>query len=455
MTREIAAIVTITAALASIVICGAVMPAYRNPSNRTYTSSLGYPKVLRKLGKPFPVRTARLSRRTMSRTLLAEGVLRSDPVLVPIVPMGRIVKVHVSDGDRVRKGQLLAELDRTRGLINLDAAKAALRTAQAEMGRIRAGSNYNMRFERPALEAVLLDMAHKEEAVQARQVAMIERLQSKYYESRTHLLLAQLNRLSIATQVRQAEVLLEAAEKGRAETLKIGEAAVEEATLARQLREAELKDYSVLSPLDGTVERRLVQEGEYNSAPGKPSFLIASDPWFEAQLDQTSAGLVRVGDQAEVHLEARPGEVPGGPVTLVHPFVSYNLGGPEADRPIRPIGTGAPEWPATYAVRIKISGREAPGSESLFPGMTGYARFAETHDARVISRSALVGAAGNKAIVYVVNGTGFSAREVTTGIRDGQWIEIVSGLPPDAEIIVDGHHALKLVDSIAVVPGGK
>jgi multidrug efflux pump subunit AcrA (membrane-fusion protein) len=440
-----------TGILTLAVVIGLIIPGYTNPSSRIYTSRFGYPELLRAQGRPFPVATARPERRVLSRTFLGEGVVRSEPILVPIVPMGRILGVRVAEGDPVRKGQLLAEVDPNRASINLEAARSALETAKAELERTRIGSSYILKYERPKSEAIRLDAAKQSVTTFDKILAMQERLVARGYHYPLLMFEQQLNAIQLRAEVRQAEFALGMAEQGREQSVLTGEQAVREAELALQLRTSELEDCKVYSPTDGVVERCLVHAGEYNPAMGRPAFLVAAGMWFEAQFDQTTFGRFRVGDRAEVRLEAQSDRVFGGRITVIHPFVSYNLGGPETDRPIRPLGTGAPEWPATYAVRIQLDDPEL----AIVPGLTGFARVVLKSESLAIPRAGVMAASGGKGLVYVARGDTFAPKEVTQGVTDGDWAEIRSGLAPDDAVIVDGHHALMPGDRITITRGAR
>jgi multidrug efflux pump subunit AcrA (membrane-fusion protein) len=443
-------LVAVTGILASAVVVDLIIPGYTHPSNRMYTSRFGYSELLRVQGRPFPVTTARPEPRVLSRTFLGEGVVRSEPILVPIVPMGRILNVRVAEGDPVRKGQLLAEVDTTRGSINLEAARSALETATAELERIRIGSSYILQFERPNVAAIRLDAAKQSVTTFDYIVAMQERLMARGYHWPLLMCQQQLNAIQLRAESQTAESMFGMAGKGKEQSLLIGAQAVHEAELAVRLRNSELDDYKVYSPVDGVLERCLVHAGEYNQAMGRPAFLVTTGTWFEAQFDQTTFGRFRVGDRAEVRLEAWSDRVFGGLIIAIHPFVSYNLGGPETERPIRPLGTGAPEWPATYAVRIQVDDPKIAPEVPIVPGLTGFARVMLKSESLAILRAGVTAVSGGKGLAYVVVGDTFRPKDVSLGVTDGEWTAIRSGLALDDEVIVDGHYALMPGDRITV-----
>ena len=161
---SLALVVTaVTVATLGIVV---VLPGYTSPSSRLYTSKFGYGTLQRKLRRPFAVTSTRPARRVLTRSCLGEGLVRSEPLVVSIVPMGKIKKLHVKDGDFVTKGQLLAEIDSTKAEIKADAARAALATAKAELERVRIGSAYVLTYERPKLDAIKKNAAEKALAIE-------------------------------------------------------------------------------------------------------------------------------------------------------------------------------------------------------------------------------------------------------------------------------------------------
>jgi hypothetical protein len=240
------------------------------------------------------------------------------------------------------------------------------------------------------------------------------------------------------------------AEKGLVQSKRIAQEAIRTAELALELRQGELDDCKVYAPVDCTVERCLVHEGEFNAAPGNPGFLAAAGMWFEAQFDQVSYHQFHTGDPVEVRLEALSGRSLSGRAARIVPFVSYNLGGPETTRPVRPLGTGSPEWPATYAVRVDISDDPTVRQSPVIDGLTGFGKVVLNKRAAAVPRSAVISVSGAKGMVYVVRGDRFEPREVTVGIVDGNWAEIRDGLAPDDEVIIDGHFALMPDDRIIV-----
>ena len=140
-----------------------------------------------------------------------------------------------------------------------------------------------------------------------------------------------------------------------------------------------------------------------------------------------------------------------GKIELVRPLVNFALGGPETNRPIRPLGTGAPEWPATFSVRVAIDATEA----LVVPGLTGYATVIQDRNALAIPRGCVNSVSGNRGIVFVIgeDGESFEPRNVVTGIRDNQFVEIREGLAEGEHVVADGFQVLEPNDRIHIADG--
>ena len=441
----------VAGAMGVAILITIVLPGYTWPSSRLYTSKFGYSALLRKLKKPFELNSTHITRRKLSHTALGEGLMRTEPILVPIVPMGTIKRVLVKEGEHVKKGQLILEVESTKAEIKVDAAKAALATARAELERVKIGSAYILTYERPQKDQINLKYSERSIELQKKLLEISQSLKSLRYASKQEVLTLQLTLNQMEQALQETKFNLGMSTKGIKQSEVIAEAAVREAELALKHRLTELKEYKIYCIADGVIERCLVHEGEYNQDPGKPGFLVAVEGWFEANFDQGSFGRLRVGEKAEVRLEAYPDRAFQGEVYWVNPFVNYDLGGPESTRPIRPMGTGAPEWPATFVARIKID----PSGTAVAPGMTGFCVIHSEAEVNCLPRDAVSAVTAGKGIVYLVRGDRFEPHEVSLGIVDGDWIQIREGLSSTDEVILDGYQVLEPTDRIKIVPPPK
>ena len=442
-----AVLVLLTGAIAVWIGWTVILPAYKTPLNRTYTSGFGYAAVKHRFKIPFEIQTAAAQRRTLRRKLLGEGFMASQPILVPIVPADRIIAVHVKDGQRVRKGDLLAEIDSEKSELKLRTAELAVANAEAEQERVTGGSAYVLSQERPEKDRISEVAATKQLDLLREQREMYRKLESSGAVSKLQILEVQRTIAESEAALNLSRFNLGMSSKGQPQSQLIAANAVAESRNVLRQRQLEFREHKIHAPADGVVERVLIQPGENNQDSGKPAFVINSGLWFEAHFDQTSVGLVKAGDRAELFLESLPGIRIPGTVTTVVPIVTYDLGGAEIARPIRPSGSGAPEWPATYKVRVEADPTELP----LVTGLTGFARVNAERAGLAIPRSAVLSMSAGSGMVHLVQGEEHATRAVTLGITDEGWTEITGGLAEGDKVITAGQLGLRPGDRILEV----
>lgn len=425
-----------------------VLPAWKTPENRTYTSKYGYAELKRKTGTPFAVQTGVARIRVIEQKLLGEGLMSSRTILVPVIPTAKVKEVLVNPGDYVEAGALLARLDDSRAQLKRESNELALETARSELERVRIGSAYILAQERPERDEINLKSALQSLELLQEKLSAYEELAELGANSKLKMLELKQDMVEAQSQVYQSRYQLETAEMGAKQSLKIAQNAVREAELALEHRNKELEDYAIHAPASGIIERVLIYPGEYNQDTGRAAFVLASDLWFEAHFDQSAINQLTEGDAAELFLEAFPGQPLEGIISKIIPIVTYNLGGPETNRPIRPRGTGAPEWPATFKTWIRFD--NAQQSVRLVPGLTGFARIQNRKRVLAVPKNAVVSYSGGYGMVYVVQGESRELRKVKTGISDRSYVEIREGLNAGDVVITQGHEVLEPEDKIDI-----
>ena len=187
-----------------------------------------------------------------------------------------------------------------------------------------------------------------------------------------------------------------------------------------------------LSPVSGTVIEKRIVSGSYVTE-GVPLYEIAdlSTLWNLAEVFESDAGNVTVGDKVTVTTSAYPENVFRGTVDLLYPVVNADT--------------------RTTRVRVIVenpSGKLKPNmyTETIFRGVK----------ARVLTVPAsAVLVTGKRNLVYVKvdGGNIFQAREVTLGaMSDGKY-GIVSGLSEGEEIVREGGYLIDSESQLQSVSG--
>ena len=236
----------------------------------------------------------------------------------------RVVNVLVQEGDRVRKGQVLAQLDTSRLTPQLDEAEAQAEAQAAVVQRLRNGS----RPQEVAQARANLALAQADEG-QAR--SNYVRVKEVFQSSSGRAVSSQdLDNAKAQWDVAQAKVAvsrkaLELSVIGpREEDIAQAQAmlAADQANVA--LLKQELVDATLKAPLDAVVRTRVVEPGDMAS-PQKTAFTLAiTDPkWVRAYVSEQDLGRVRSGMSASVRVDSFPKRPFDGWVGFISPEAEF------------------------------------------------------------------------------------------------------------------------------------
>ncbi|HEV1993809.1 MAG TPA: HlyD family efflux transporter periplasmic adaptor subunit [Candidatus Acidoferrum sp.] len=228
----------------------------------------------------------------------------SEEIRVSSELSGRLKAVHVEEGDRVQRGQVLAEIENDDYRARVAAAEAELAQREAELRRTVNGARTQERREAHAsmqAAAAVLDNS-KSEAERRRGLAdrnVISRDEAERYERGYQVARAQYE------QAAQHFALLDA--EAREEDRAHAEAAV--ATARAKLAEARafLEKSYIRAPINGVILRKLRHNGESVSTQfDSPVITMADDSVLRVRLDidESDVSKLRVGQRAYVTAEA-------------------------------------------------------------------------------------------------------------------------------------------------------
>jgi len=334
-----------------------------------------------------------------------------------LVP-GRIIKIGVTEGQEVKAGDFLLKLDSTQYEANTERDQALIQSYRSQL--IQA------------------------EARMKREQNNHER-QKKLYEDRL-ISLEQLESAKIQYDISRAEV--------QAIRHQIQQA---EASLKSSLDSLSKTAYN--SPIDGVITSLPVEEGEVGiigtmNMPGTVFMTIAdlSEMQVEVEVDETDVVGLRLGQKADVKVDALPNQVLKGTVT--------EIGSSALEK-----AAAAQQESRDFQVKVTL---DTP-PKSLKPGLSASADIitAEKQGVPAIPISALVlrqKESNSPAMkekeeeegVYVVENGRAKLYPVTKGIMGGLLIEITSGLKEGQEIIVGPYNALReLKDGTLIKPETK
>ncbi|MCE5311697.1 MAG: HlyD family efflux transporter periplasmic adaptor subunit [Nitrospiraceae bacterium] len=248
--------------------------------------------------------------------ITARGIVETEnDVEISSRVSGLITKVKPKKGDVVAKGDTLVEFDKSKILSRLSMAKASLAEAQAQLKELEAGS----RSEDIQIAKNKMDRA---QSILDRAKTDYER-QKRLFDSKatTFVDLERAEeKLRVASEEHnESKAAYEKSKKGpRPEEIERARAVVHRASAEIANNEAQLRDYTIKSPIDGFIVEKFKDSNESVEA-GTPIMILIDTAHLRvtAELEETNVGSSFVGQPVEVTTDTYKGKIYRGKVTKV------------------------------------------------------------------------------------------------------------------------------------------
>ena len=354
--------------------------------------------------KSIKVTVEKVAKENLTSIISASGEIKPKKnVNISAHVAGRIIKIGVEEGQRVKTNDFLLKLDSVQYEAMADRDRALISSYKAELIRAEATLKKDERYYERQKKLFEEKLISEEQLEAAKAQYDISKAQHQ----------------AIVFQIDQAQASLES-------TLD---------TLSKTI-------YN--SPIDGIITSLRVEEGEIAmigtmNNPGTILMTIAdlSVMEVEVEVDETDVIGVEIGHRADVRVDALPDRTIGGQVT--------EIGSSALQK------TTASEESKDFKVIITL---ENP-PESLKPGLSASADIitAEKKDVLAVPISALVlrekkdeentNGDEQEEGVYIVENSRVKFLPVEKGIMGEMMIEIVSGLEEGQEIVIGPYSALR------------
>jgi len=312
------------------------------------------------------------------KILKVSGNIELTEVDIAFKTAGRLVTLAVDEGDRVKKGALIARLDQEELQQRRESAAASLESARSRLTQSGTAIEYQRqqteaqlsrsRAELDQAEAVLRELQsgsrHQEiesakaalaraKAEQQRAQADWERAQSlykdkdistaRYDEAKAYFESAQAQLKQAAeqfdlvqegprkedidaarAQVERAKANVRLAEAARLELKRLQEeelarkADTRQATAQLDVQETLLKNAEVTAPMDGVVLVKSAEPGEVLAA-GTTVVTLGNlaKPWLRAYINEQDLGRVKLGTAVKVTTDSFPGKTYTGRISFI------------------------------------------------------------------------------------------------------------------------------------------
>ncbi|WP_348265268.1 efflux RND transporter periplasmic adaptor subunit [Telmatobacter sp. DSM 110680] len=415
----------------------------------------GYTKVL----------TAKIHKQDLATVVSGTGQIKPKTyVNVGATSFGRITHLYVKEGDHVKRGQVIATVENVQPEANVQSQKATISAAKTDISSYIAAektAEANVAHAKADLEQKQLDWDRAQSLLKAGIMAKQDYDAKKAaYDT------------DVAS-VSQAEAQLNQA---KAQTASARGHLDQQVAQLRFNEDALSKTVSI-APFDGIVTNLPVREGEtvvvgIQNAEGSTLMTIAdmSVVTAEVKVDETDIVNIKIGQPAEVSVDAIPGKSFKGHVTLVGDQALLRSTGVATSQ-----STTGTEEAKDFKVVVTL---DTPTDE-LRPGLSTTAKVTTAQKSNVLSlpiqaltmytppppaNSGSVEAASTTSApkvapvqgVYVLEKDAHGKQRakfvpVTTGITGATDIEVLSGLQDGQEIVIGPYKTLRTLKNGALL----
>ncbi len=337
--------------------------------------------------------------RPMERAVTVIGALAAiDQATLSAKVTGRLQSLSVDLGTRVRKGETVAQIEPADYDLKLRSAEALLAQARARLGLQLTGAD---------------DQVNPEETSTVRQ-AKASLLESQKQRDRTRELTKR--GISPQSELEVAEANYEIAFNRHLEALediRQRQGVLQQRRVELEIARQQLADTKIVAPFDGIVQERRASPGEFLDSAARVVTLVKVDPLrLRIEVPERNAAGVRPGQKVRLTIEGDTNKYTGI-ISRLSPAIAE-------------------------LSRMLIVEADIPNAQgTLRPGTFARADIvlAENEPATAVHKDALVTFAGMEKIFVVKDGKA-AEKNIVTGRRAGNFIEILGGLKPGDLVVL-------------------
>ena len=248
-------------------------------------------------------------------TILASGTIESVNVTVSSKSSGQIKKFLVNEGDQVKAGDLLAEIDHDLLDIQLRQAVANVELANAQLKLLISGareediklSEDNLKQSKINLDQAKID---KERMLTLYDAGSVTKKQLEDAEAKYDITESQYNS--------SRENLKKIRRITRPEEIEQSRANLKRAISASDLLKQNIEDCKIYAPVNGIISKKYVEEGEIvnpNSSLLKLSNLETVN--LMIYVNETELGKVKLGEKAEIKIDTYKDKLYEGKIIFI------------------------------------------------------------------------------------------------------------------------------------------
>lgn len=419
----------------------------------------GYQRMTASAASTTSVQTTKVTRGSLAATVNASGnVSAPTSAAIAFQSSGRVAEVPVKVGDQVKKGQLLMQLDTTDLQLALKTAQTSLASQQASFDSTQASLQFAIKTAQTNLASaqasydsakakngtnldqlvvaksaldkakVTLDQAQSAYNVIAwrpdvgmtSQAAALQSATSDYNSALAtyKITAAGINDTALRTaqaSLDSAQIALDQAQKNLDTSTRTAQASLDNAKVAVEQAQRNLDNANLTAPFDGLASA--VNFGVGDTASGTAvSIVDLSNLQVKVTIAEVDMAKVKVGETAQMTLDALPGKTYTATVTAIGPVGTVTSG------------------VVNYPVTVSITKADA----EIRPGMTATLAVEVDHRTNVLLiPTRAVRTQNNQKIVSVLSQGKTVQKTIETGLSGDTLIEVTQGLQEGDSVVVN------------------
>jgi HlyD family secretion protein len=345
---------------------------------------------------------------------------------------GEVLSFPFEEGDRVKKGMLLLQLDKSDEQRNVAKARTELSSSsakykKAETGLLLQKTKYDtdIKSSQSEIETALANLKESEDKLK-RQKELFEKKFVSQESLDAATTLFKVNQEALV----QARTRHQTAEDSihditmKENEIELAQSEVRRSDIAVEETEERLEETEIFAPINGVIIEKLVEEGQIiasgisNVSGGTAIATIAdmSRLFILADIDETDIGSVKIGHDVRITADAFPDEVFKGKVTRIAPQGLIENSITIFKAKIEVAGSGKTLLKPMMSANIDIVTREV--KDTVYATRAGIRKDDEGEFAVVLKHDQP------------------EKIRVQTGIMNPIHVQIVSGLNPTDEVIL-------------------
>lgn len=425
------------------------------------------------------VQTSLVERQDLNSVVTASGEIKpKNYINLGANAMGPLTEIYVKEGDRVKKNQVVARIENTQAGADVAAQKASIDSAEADAAASAAAIKAQddaIKTQQATLDRYKNEADRSKETLNRYEQMYKDKLVAKQdydqkksdYESAV----ASVNENQARFAQQQSQRVQNVAQ------LTSSQRRVTQAEASLKRLDNVLQRYDVVAPLDGVVTDLPVRVGEtvvqgvQNSA-GSTIMTIADMSLITAEVDvdETDIVNIKLGQSAEISIEAMPNQTFTGKVIQIGDTAIVRSSGLAASQ-------SATSTQEAKDFKVTVALDHPP--ETMRPGLSATAKITTATRQNVVAipiQALTVRTKGdleeedknadpNKPLdpveekakreevqgVFVVKGNHAQFVKVDTGITGATDIEVLSGLQPEDTIVTGSYKAIRSMRNNAQV----